>query len=186
MSKTLDILRREHRTMSWLLDLLERQIDLLEKTGLPDFDLLVEITDYFRSFPDLYHHPKEDLVLRKIADRDKEAFERLAQLETEHDELSEELRKFSRALINLLLDPQKSRNCYVKSARDFLADERKHMEMEEKYFFPAAEKSLDEDDWSEIDQQVTKFSDPLFEKEAHYRFVQLRSNLSKWRQAEPV
>ena len=73
MSQTMEMLQTEHRIMSELLDLLERQVDLFEEGGEVDYDLLGEIIDYFRSYTDLYHHSKEDLVFESLIKRDPEA-----------------------------------------------------------------------------------------------------------------
>ena len=185
MTHTLDILRNEHRNIGFLLELLARQADLLEHSGQPDLKLITEITDYFRSYPDMYHHPKEDLVLGRLRQRVSALEPAIAELESEHDELSDELHDFSRAVVALLTDPcPATRTEFLKSARHFIGRERQHMADEERFLFPAAEKSLTEGDWEEIDEVVGRFSDPMSEPDNQHRFILLRDRLSEWQRGD--
>ncbi len=181
MPAALDMIRAEHRTMTRLLELLERQIDLFEKTGEPDYELIGEILDYFRCFPDLYHHPKEDLVFDWLQKRDPEQAAAFGNLEHEHEKVSQRLSKFTRAIVNVLMEAELSRDALVDVARDFIDGERRHMAAEEKYFFPAAERCLLAEDWAEIDRRISKFKDPILEHGAPHRYELVREELARWR-----
>lgn len=177
MPAAMDALRSEHRTMSHLLTMLERQIELFEETQHPDYDLIKEIIDYFLTYPDLCHHPKEDLILSRLRKRDPEAADRVGALDEEHDDLSDQLRDFSHAVVNILLDLEVPRDTFVKLARDFIDRERKHMANEERVFFPAALEGLTDEDWSEIDSAMDRFKDPLAGGDAGIRFGEIRRYL---------
>ena len=177
MSKTMDMLQSEHRTIARLLDLLERQVDLFEKAGHPDYELLAEIIDYFRSYPDLYHHPKEDLVLEKLKTRNPQKASEIGDLEEEHAEVTERLNTFTRAITNVLMEVEMPRETFVKIARDFIEGERRHMTGEERVFFPAARKYLTAEDWEDLDRHVSKFSDPLSKDRTVGRFEILMNEL---------
>lgn len=177
VSLTMDMLQREHRTMSRLLDLLERQITLFEKTEHPDYELISEITDYFRSFPDLYHHPKEELVLERLRERNPQAAAAVGDLEADHDGCAKHLDSFARNVVKVLLDAELPRDAFVRVARDFIDNERRHMKGEEQVFFPAAEENLTEADWLEIDARVAKFRDPLAATEMPHRFELIRKQI---------
>ncbi len=182
MSKTMDVLRSEHRSIGFLLDLLERQTNLLEKTGEPDLQLIVEIIDYFRSFPDMHHHPKEDLVMRRLRERAEGLDAEFFRLDEEHDQLSGELHAFSRTAAELIAEPSPmSRSSFILEARAFIERERRHMSMEEQYFFPAAERWLTEEDWDELDEVVNQFVDPISAPHAVQRFQTLSAQLQKWK-----
>ncbi len=184
MSQTMTVLRNEHRSISFLLDLLERQVDLLEKTGEPDLQLIVEIVDYFRSFPDMHHHPKEDLVLRRLRERAQGLDGEFFGLEEEHDKLSSELHAFSRTTADLMTDPSPmTRSTFILAARSFIERERHHIDMEEKYFFPAAERWLTEEDWDALDDAINQFADPIATPQALQRFQNLSEQFQKWQSA---
>lgn len=185
MSTTMKVLRSEHASIGFLLGLLERQLDLIEKTGRPDIKLITEITDYFRCFPDMHHHPKEDLVLRRLRERAAGLDHHLEELEAEHAELSDELHEFSRTVAALLVDPSPiTRAEFLQAARHFIAEERQHMVFEERFFFPAAERWLTEEDWAEIDEAVSQFVDPLVAPDSGLRFFFLRDRIQQWRDGQ--
>lgn len=178
MSKTMEMLQTEHRNMSELLNLLERQVDLFEGQDEVDYELLGEIIDYFRSYPDLYHHPKEDLVFESLKKRDPEAAVAMGDLEVAHDKVNDCLNRFTRAVVNVLLGENVARSAFISVAREFLDGERHHMTSEETIFFPAAKKALTDEDWKEIDARVAKFRDPLHETGSIHRFERVQKELA--------
>ncbi len=177
MPAAIDALRSEHRTMLHLLTMLERQVELFEETQHPDYDLIKEIIDYFLTYPDLCHHPKEDLILNRLRSRDQAAADRIGALDEEHEDLSDQLREFSHAVVNILLGLEVSRDTFVKLARDFITRERKHMANEERVFFPAALEGLTDEDWTEIDSTMDRFRDPLSAGDAGLRFGEIQRHL---------
>ena len=53
--------------MAKLFDILERQIEIYGGGGRPDDAIIRDILDYCLGYPTLCHHPKEDLVYRKLS-----------------------------------------------------------------------------------------------------------------------
>lgn len=177
----LEVLRTEHREMSRYLDLLERQIELVEERREPDTELLMEITDYFRSYPDLYHHPKEDLILRRMAARDPAAAEPFQRLDDEHEMGGRQLVRMSRALVAMLLDAETGRTAFIRAAREFLEGERRHIAWEDSSFFDAAEAVLESSDWAHIESCITRL-DPCNADTATLQRHRLMSRrLTSWR-----
>lgn len=174
MQHPMESLQVEHKRMSRLLGLLEEQIATLEQAGEPDYELIKEILDYFLTYPDLCHHPKENLVLEKLRQRAPDAAAEVGALDDEHDRLSHQLHDFSHAVINLMLEVEVPRDALVKAARGFVDNERRHMAAEERVFFPAALRHLTEEDWRDIDERVKLFKDPLSAPDSNIRFAELR------------
>jgi hemerythrin-like domain-containing protein len=130
----------------------------------------------------MHHHPKEDIVLRRLRQRAPDLDAEFFGLEAEHEDLSDKLQSFSRAVVALFIDPSPmTRADFIKSVRCFIEHERKHMAIEERFFFPAAEKWLTEEDWIEIDEAVSHFVDPLSAPDAGLRYYSLREKLEWWR-----
>lgn len=178
MSLVIDALLREHKTMNRLLQILEEQVDRVERADEPDYELIKEIIDYFVTYPDLCHHPRENLVLAKLKDRAPEAAAEVGALDDEHTRLSGELHGFAHAVANALLEVEIPRETLASLARDFIADERRHMKAEEERFFPAALRHLTEDDWREIIARSGRLKDPLSPGEAGIRFAELRQMMA--------
>lgn len=176
MPQAITMIRKEHQNMTRLLDLLDRQVELFENAGRPDYELMKEIIDYFLTFPDLYHHPKEDLIFRKIKRRAPADAEKLFDLEQEHERVSDRLHAFTRAVVSVMLEAEMPRDSFVFVARDFIEGERKHMAEEEEHFLPVAIDTLTNQDWEEVDKAVAEFNDPL-QGEATLRFRTIETHL---------
>ena len=136
MAYTIDVLRREHTNMAKLLSLLEAQIAKVEQAQTPDYQLIKSIADYFADFPSCCHHPKEDVIYAKLCERAPEAAQAMGDLEQEHESVTVRLDDLNRAIDNILLEVEVPRDTFCIVARRFIEDERKHMLMEERYFFP--------------------------------------------------
>lgn len=58
----IDLLLREHRNIDLLLVALQRELEIFEKGIRPDYEVIRAIISYFEVYPELYHHPQEDLI----------------------------------------------------------------------------------------------------------------------------
>ena len=67
-------------------------------------------------------------------------------------------------------------------AGDFLTAYRHHIMMEEKFFFPMAQRNLKPEDWAAIANQLKPMEDPLFEKREDERFAALYQDIIDWDQ----
>lgn len=179
--RALEALRQDHRHMTQLLDLLGRQIDLVTAAREADTELLFEIADYFRSYPDLYHHPKEDLIARQLAVRVPAAAAELAHLEAEHEDGSHDLTRFCHALVNFSMEPDAGCARFLEASRTFLENERRHLAWEEERFFPTAEITLTAEDWAAIDAKIAMLAVPAVERDARARFSRLGREIGRWR-----
>ena len=154
------MLREEHGKMTKLLDILEREIKGFNEGGSPDYDLVTSILDYCLNYPELCHHPNEDLLYRKLRARDRRAAEEIGDLEEEHAVLTGMTRQFAATVRNVLTDAELPHGWVaqldwdVRMAQEFVDFNRRHIEMEENRLFPAAARSLTLTDWIEINAAV--------------------------------
>jgi len=163
--------------MAALLRMLVWQVGKFQSGKRPDYDVISAILEYFLSFPDVYHHPREDMVFAKLRDRDPRAAETIRDLLTEHTELAARAREFLTELRAVLEEAEIPREAFTRCARRFIDHQRQHIDMEESAFFPAAEKALTLKDWGELNALMAKADD------AGERFEQLRKAILQW-QAE--
>jgi len=170
-------LRQEHASMAGLLDVLERQIAVFSQGRDPDYDMIEAVVEYCQTYPDLCHHPKEDLVYEALCACDAAAAEAVGDLVAEHRELATLTRRLADAVHDVLQEGSMPRDSLATLARDFIAGYRRHMEMEETLFFPAALGSIGETEWAEIDAQVIDREDPLFGANVEKRFQALRDDI---------
>lgn len=182
MTDVIRILRREHANILKLIRTLERQVALFEKAGVPDDDIIEGIADYFLSFPDLYHHPKENLVFAKLRERDPAAAEKIGDLQREHEEIASRTRDFTTAMRSAPGDERVPEIPFEKRAQDFIDFQKAHMEKEERHFFPAALEVLTPEDWEELEAKMTDQEDPLFGERVGERYEALHANILQWEQ----
>jgi|SRR5579863_6338712 len=173
MVEALDLLRQDHRNMATLLRMLDQQIGEFRGGGRPDYDVIAGILDYFLSFPDACHHPREDLIFARLRDRDPQAIEAIDDLQSEHRQLAAAARNFLAALRAVLEEAEIPRHAFYERARRFIDRQRLHIGMEESTFFPAAERALTPADWTELEALMPK-------TDVGERFEPLRQMILRW------
>ena len=168
-------LSREHRNIETLLAVLERELEIFDRGDRPDYKVIRAIISYFELYPELYHHPLEDLVFAKLKLRDPAAAAKVGNLTLEHQKGAERLRRVAKAVDGVLAGREFLRQDVDAIVRDFLEHERRHIAMEDRDFFPAALKALRPPDWTEIASALSSHKDPLFSDVVEARFDALRA-----------
>lgn len=174
MTDVLRILHQEHTNLGKLLKILERRFAELAAADANNLELIRDIFEYCQNFPDACHHPKEDLILKKLKVRDPEAAARIGDLTGEHAELREKTNSLAQTVSSMLADGTVSRDAVQESAQAFIETYWRHMALEEEQFFPAARRALTESDWRDIEHEINDPDDPLFSPHVAERFSRLR------------
>ncbi len=170
-------LSKEHRNIEKLLAVLERELEVFDRGDRPDYEVIRTVISYFEVYPEVYHHPQEDLVIAKLRTRDPVAAAKVGDLAREHQKGAERLRRVAHAVESVLADREIPRQNIDAIVRDFIAHERRHIMMEDRDFFPAALEALKPQDWAEIASAVTGHKDPLFSDATEERFDALRAHI---------
>jgi len=168
-------LSKEHRNIETLLAVLEHELEISDRGERPDYQVIRAIIYYFQLYPELYHHPIEDLVFAKLKLRNPAAAAKVGNLTLEHQKGAERLRRVAQAIDGVLADREIPRPNWV--VRDFIESERHHIRMEDRDFFPAALMALKPQDWTEIASASTNSEDPLFNEAAEATFSWLRARI---------
>ncbi len=180
MAEVIRKLREEHKNITRLLDVLEHELGIFDATKQPDYDVVVSIADYFTGFPDRCHHPKEDIIFRKLREKDPAAAASIGNIESEHEKIATLAHHFQEAVHNVLREAEMPRSAFDAVVRHFIRDQRDHLQMEEERFFPLALEVFTAEDWAEIDAKVSSEDDPLFNKKAAQEYELLRKNIMRW------
>ena len=184
MTEVLNQLQEEHRTAARLLNVLEQQLAVFDAAGRPDYEILSAIAEYFNGFPDRCHHPKEDLIYRKLRERDPAAAEVVGDLEAEHERISELAQRFREAVRSVMGEAEMPRSAFDAVLRQFIAEQRRHMEMEGERFFARALSRLSDEDWAEIEAEVSGEQEPLFGPAPAEEYEKLRDDILRWEAEE--
>ena len=75
---------REHRNIEMLLAVLEHELEVFDRGDRPDYEVIRAIISYFEVYPEVYHHPQEDVVFAKLKIRDPAAAAKVGNLALEH------------------------------------------------------------------------------------------------------
>jgi hemerythrin-like domain-containing protein len=174
----IDLLRQEHCNIEKLLLVLERELSVFDRGERPDYEVIQAVIAYFEVYPDAYHHPQEDLVFKKLKVRDPITAAHIGDLAAEHRRGAERLRRVARAIESVLGDRVVLQQTVDDIIRDFIVNERHHIAMEERDFFPAAVKALQPQDWAEIASTLTEQKDdPLFSEIVEEKFEAVRRHI---------
>ena len=185
MSRLMEELQRDHKRIDKVLTLLESQINELENDGDPDLSLLQDALNYFEHYPDLVHHPREDVIYTAFRRRSLDANEVIEGLLLEHATMPMLTRAF-RELIDEAVSGALvvSRETIALKGREYIQAQRNHLNTEEGLLFPLIKQQFDEEDWQQLEATMPASVDPMFDAE-----IDLYSNLYgyiKERVAEPA
>ena len=170
-------LSREHRNVETLLAVLEHELEIFDRGDRPDYQVIRGIVYYFELYPELYHHPLEELVFAKLKLRDPAAAAKVGDLTLEHQKAAERLRRVGQAVQRVLADREIPRQNVDHVVRDFIESERRHIMMEDRDFFPVALKALEPQDWTEIASASIDPEELLFHEAAEETFSALRARI---------
>ena len=180
MAEIIKELRRDHVNMARLLGILERQVAVFERGERPDWEMISAVVVYFSDYPDLCHHPKEDLIAARMLERDRRRAQAIEGLAAKHEELAALLRRFDEVVRRVLSEAELPRDYFVRAAGEFIDSQRRHIEGEEASFFPLAEKMLSDADLTALKSELPEIRDPLFGEDVEERFETLLQNILDW------
>jgi hemerythrin-like domain-containing protein len=173
-------LHQDHINSAKLLDVLERQLAIFGRAEVPDYQMMQGVLEYFLDYPNLYHHPTEDLIFSKMETQGGTGKDGFPDLRHEHQELATMTRGFSTAIQEILQEAEMPREAFQHRARKFLDFYRSHIRKEEEVFFPAALEVLTKEDWAEISEVRENWDDPIFGPKSHERLETLREVILDW------
>lgn len=176
----LALLREEHRHMATVLALLSEHINAIDRSELVNTRVLFEIMDYMVTWPDRFHHPREDIIYRYAADLDARLAEDCKRLEKDHDEMA----RRGKALLRAVEDWRSGElggHEVVKLGREYVQKSYGHMSFEEQEIFPAVDAVLTRADWRDLaaDDQLKPVGDPVFGRRVQREFRNMARKLRR-------
>ena len=179
MHETLTLWHADHVNFARLLDLLEEELQRFHQGDSPQYELMLDIMYYMTHYPDVLHHPKEDLVFAIVKVRKASVAGVVDELAEQHimiKELGDELVRDLDDIVNGSITP---RARLEEAARAYITSFRTHMRKEEAEILPLAAQLLDAKDWSDISAKIRHIEDPLFGTSAEERYSALRRQIAR-------
>lgn len=163
MSKLIDTLREEHRSICAVLEGL-RCLAQHSLTGQATVDPRVfrGLLHYLETYAGRLHHPKEDQYLftamRQFGPRAEAV---IVGLEREHAGGERALRDLDHCLARCEIANQKRFAPFANAVEDYARDYLRHIQKEEEEIFPLAIELLTPADWEAIDNACRDNVDPF-------------------------
>ena len=155
MSKVIEKLKREHAEFRRFLKIFDDELDKFRQGQPPDYEMIEALLDFFTSFPDEWHHKKEDLVYDALATKIGTVGKSLTDLRAEHLRLETGARDFSERIFHLRGGSEIAMQKIVETGETYSRLLRHHMVKEDQVFFPLAEQHLAPDDWQSIEAEIS-------------------------------
>lgn len=176
----LALLREEHRHIASVLALLSDHLNAIERSELVNTHVIYEIMDYMVTWPDRFHHPREDIIYAYASDVDHRLAEDRRRLEKDHDMMA----RRGKELLQIIEDWRNGEvggHEVVRHGREYVQNSYRHMSFEEQEIFPAIDAVLTRNDWRELtaDDQLKPVGDPVFGRRVQREFRNMARKLRR-------
>ena len=179
MPNALRVLRDEHDAVRAVL----RSLQMMVAQGCGSspqrfFDVMRAMLFYIDEFPERLHHPSESNVLfPRLARARPDLVGVISRLEEDHVRGEPRVRELQHLLLAWELLGKSRRAAFQRALDNYVNFYLSHMRLEEAELLPAAETSLREQDWDEIDAEFAAERDPLASGLRDGRFDKLFSRI---------
>lgn len=179
----IESLHVDHRNLGKLLSLLEANLHTLQSDDDPDYSLMLDIIEYVDSYPDVFHHPREDLLFQRAIERDSSVKKEVQPALEQHAQLKKSTRRLLDSLNALLNDAVLDKHLLMDAIHDYIVSQRAHIALEEGSIYPHIERLLTPEDIHWLDEHHPAISDPVFGDLVENRFRQLYRHILKFSDA---
>lgn len=173
----LNSLQTEHAYMQSLMVVLQQQTDLLEQGLQPDYALMSMVVDYLDSVSDASHHPRENILFKKLLHIDPGSKAAVEPLITAHEAIEQKTDNLLESLkAALAKDSPANVDQVRRQANDYLKHLKKHLSSEERLYALIAAK-FSHQDWLSILDKLQPQEDPVFGRRPDERYHRLYEHL---------
>ncbi|HJP35181.1 MAG: hemerythrin domain-containing protein [Gammaproteobacteria bacterium] len=179
MSAILDHIHQDHRNMSRLLDVLDKEVGDLAAGDDHDYALMSDVVSYFNHYPARFHHPYEDELFGWISGEQPVLAGLVEELRLEHASQAKLGREVSMFLKAIQAGHMVPRDKVVSRLTDYIKVQRRHIDKEEGKLLKGTEELLADHHMIEIPIPDRSELDPLFGDEIDIAFSALAEALER-------
>ena len=156
MTLIIEQLQDDHKQLVRALYHLEKEVKSVSGLlqGNASLEKVLDILNYIQVYPEIWHHPTEDVIFEKLLEKGVPGVDLLAQAMEEHGILAlltENLHEHvNRAAVGADFSPAR----FIKSTNDYINRQLRHMEFEQQHLFSMAEQYLQIADWADIKESI--------------------------------
>jgi hemerythrin-like domain-containing protein len=156
MNLMVQYLAQDHKQFIEVLYHLEREVKAYGglTANAPSLDKILDILDYIKVYPQIWHHPIEDIIYETLLSKDIPSPKVVADLMEEHailDMLTDYLHQIFNAMSQGHEEPVVK---LVKKTSELIHRQLKHIKDEQNVFFPLLEQYLTSEDWDAIQRRL--------------------------------
>ncbi|WP_374247280.1 hemerythrin domain-containing protein [Zoogloea sp.] len=149
--EALHIIGEEHQSLAAILHAVRYMLKEVTAGRLaPDLKLFQAMVHYLEAYAELRHHPKEDLLFHRLAQRTADGADALARLAAQHAAAPQRIAVLQQALAAYVADPARLAG-FAQAFDDYAEFYRGHMLFEEDAVLPLVRQHLSDADWTELD-----------------------------------
>lgn len=177
MALIMDQLAEEHGHLSVLLDILENEVRVLRKWRTARYDITRSILKYMRSYPEMFHHPKEDAIYGRMMRLLPQTKQPIHDLCHEHRELDDLTQQLSDMIEDFEAGKDIAEFLIFDRIDAYIGAYREHIRIENEFFFPMAIRFLTGQEMDDAALSVPRSGEDLFPAEAADAFETLRTEI---------
>lgn len=176
----MNALRAEHRHMGSVMQLFAAQLNAIEAGELVDTHVVYEIMHYMVTWPDRFHHPREDLIYARVAEVEPRSADDVDTLQRDHDNTAKRGRALLRDIERWRLGEVPG-TAMIRNGRAYIDHIYEHMNIEEKLVFPKIEAALSPRDWRELaeDDHLKAVTESVFGPQVQREFRNMARKLRR-------
>ncbi|MBI4195713.1 MAG: hemerythrin domain-containing protein [Betaproteobacteria bacterium] len=173
------VIKEEHQTLSTVVEALRRLVrGVHEGWAEADFRLFSAMLCYIDTFPERYHHPKEDEYLfRLLRARAAGASALIDELQAEHAQSARMMATLATCLVHYQGGSAGGLAEFSAAVNSYAELLSAHMRKEELQLIPLAEEHLTPADWQTIGAAFQANDDPVFGDSATHEFRRMRQRI---------
>lgn len=157
----LEVLCDEHRHMALLYACLEDIAAQLAGGSDIDVARMHDIMRYVSHYPDLFHHPREEVLFRQLRRVSPRFSDAINHVHREHKELRALANQIESLVQAMELDEVHDRTQLILQIKEFISLGRRHMAREEQELFTPALDQLSVECWATVLEDYTALSPDL-------------------------
>jgi hemerythrin-like domain-containing protein len=145
-------LREDHARFSRVLSMIGRDAPRLVDKPEAVLPLFEEAVDYVVSFQNVYHHPREEIMFAKIAEKSETLATAASKLSREHDATARAGKELLSLMNSVSRAPSRrpSREQLASKLEEFARSMRGHIAQEEELLYSHAWVELTQRDWDDL------------------------------------
>ncbi|NOX67671.1 MAG: hypothetical protein GXP15_00650 [Gammaproteobacteria bacterium] len=179
IKRILDELRQDHKNMTLLLNMIEREANRIYEGGDSDFEVIQDVMHYMTVYPDAVHHPKEDRLYAELKAARPDLAAGFGRITRDHRNICENGLRLRDELDSASAGSFIRRKTLVGDALRYVNELRSHMQWEELDLFRRCDEMAAEGHVIIIDANLVSHGDPLFGERNHTEFNRLLKSIEQ-------